>query len=346
MTTQLGVVLLGGDLSTVRSVSEQAQAAGLDSVWTTEFYERSATVSLSVMAQATSTITVGSAIAYAVGRSPLVLAAEARDIDELSGGRLVLGLGTGTRTMQRDWHGSDPSSPAVRVEELVPLLRRFWRMDDSGLDHEGRFYTVHLRPTVEVRPPLRDDIPVYLAGVNPRMVESAGRVADGLIGHPLFTKRYVDEVVRPALERGTYRAGRDSSQVSLAGYLICSVHDDSGVARREAKAQIAFYAVVRTYARIFELHGCAEQAAQIRQAWQRHDREGMIEAVPDELVDLMAITGTPDEVRERFEAEHADAYAHTMLYPPSFDLSPGRLSDNMTAIIETFARPSDAPTAT
>jgi probable F420-dependent oxidoreductase len=336
VTGGLGVVLLGGDLSTVREVSEQVQSAGLDSVWTTEFYERSAPVSLAVMAQCTSTVTVGSAIAYAVGRSPLVLAAEARDIDELSEGRLVLGLGTGTRTMQRDWHGSDPSSPAARVEELVPLLRRFWTMDDSGVDHDGRFYSVHLRPTVDVRPPRRGDIPVYLAGVNPRMVRSAGRVADGLIGHPLFTRRYVDEVVRPALDLGAAEAHRARSEVALTGYLLCSVHDRSAVARQEAKAQIAFYAVVRSYAGIFDLHGYADQAGLVREAWQRRDREAMVAAVPDALVDLIAISGTPDEVRQRFEAERADVYDHTMLYSPSFGLPPGRLSDNVTAIVETF----------
>src|SRR4029079_17593652 len=145
---------------TVASVSRRAEQAGFSSVWTTEFYERSAPVSLAVMARSTTEATIGSAIAYAVGRSPLVLAAEARDIDELSGGRLILGLGTGTRTMQRDWHGVDPEAPAVRGEELVPLLRRFWAMDEHGIDHDGRFYQVHLRPTVEVRPPLRPDIPV------------------------------------------------------------------------------------------------------------------------------------------------------------------------------------------
>ncbi len=342
MSSQLGIVLLGGDLGTVRAVSEQVERAGLDSVWTTELYERSATVSLAVMAQATTSVTVGSAIAYAVGRSPLVLSAEARDLDELSGGRLVLGLGTGTRTMQRDWHGSDPESPAVRVEELVPLLRRFWTMDDSGVDHDGRFYSVHLRPTVEVRPPLRADIPVYLAGVNPRMIESAGRVADGLVGHPLFTRRYVEEVVRPALAKGTAHTGRQETDVALAGYLLCAVHDDAAVARAEAKAQIAFYAIVRTYRAILELHGHGDSAGEIRAAWQRRDREAMISAVPDDLVDLVALTGTPDQVRAKFEAEHADVYEQTLLYSPSYGLPPERLAENVSAIIETFARPPGA----
>ena len=126
---RLGVAVHGGTLATVAAAARRAEERGFESVWTTEFYDRSATVSLAAMAQATSTVTLASGIAYAVGRSPLVLACEARDLDELSGGRLLLGLGTGTVRMQQDWHGADGRSPAPRLEELVPLLRRIWAMD-------------------------------------------------------------------------------------------------------------------------------------------------------------------------------------------------------------------------
>jgi probable F420-dependent oxidoreductase len=336
-TQRPGIVLLGGDLATVASVSRRAERAGFASVWTTEFYERSASVSLAVMAQATERATIGSAIAYGVGRSPLVLSAEARDIDELSGGRLILGLGTGTRTMQRDWHGVDPEAPALRVEELVPLLRDFWAMDESGIDHEGRFYRVHLRPTVEVRPPLRPDIPVYLAGVNERMIRAAGRVADGLVGHPISTPEYVEAVARPALAAGAEENGRRPEDVAVAGYVICAVHDDAGVARDEARAQIAFYSVVRTYAPILELHGFQGHAADIRAAWDRRDRAGMLAAVPDAMVDAMACAGTAEEVRERFAARFSGVYDDALLYSPSFGLDAGRFAENLDAILDTFA---------
>lgn len=295
-------------------------------------------MSLAAMAQCSERVTIGSAIAYAVGRSPLVLSAEARDLDELSGGRLILGLGTGTRTMQRDWHGADPDAPAVRVEELVPLLRRFWTMDEGGIDHDGRFYTVHLRPTVDVTPPLRPDIPVYLAGVGARMIRAAGTVADGLVGHPIFTRRYVEEVARPALAVGAARSGRREADVAIAGYVICAVHEDAAVARAEARAQIAFYAVVRSYAAVFALHGYEQEVADIRAAWQRRDRAGMIAAVPEGLVDLMAVTGPPAEVRQRFAEGFEGLYDHALLYSPSFGLSAERFSDNLHAIIETFGR--------
>ena len=332
-----GIVLLGGDLATVASVSRRAEQAGFSSVWTTEFYERSAPVSLAVMAQSTTEATIGSAIAYAVGRSPLVLSAEARDIDELSGGRLIFGLGTGTRTMQRDWHGVDPEAPAVRVEELVPLLRRFWTMDEHGIDHDGRFYQVHLRPTVEVRPPLRSAIPVYLAGVNARMIRAAGRVADGLVGHPISTPEYLDEVARPALSAGAQEAGPLPGDIKVAGYVICAVHEDEAVARDEARSQIAFYSVVRTYAPILELHGFQAHVADIRAAWARRDGAAMIAAVPDEMVDAMACAGTPDQARQQFAARFAGVYDSTLLYSPSFGLTPERFQESLDAIIETFA---------
>src|SRR3954467_11512605 len=164
----------GGGLPDIVETAQLCEAAGFEGVWGTEFYDRSATVSLAAMAQATERVTIGSAIAYAFGRTPVVLAAEARDLDELSARRLVLGLGTGTRRMQTDWHGLDGEHPASRMEELVPLLRRLWRLHEGPIEHEGRFYRLRVSPPAPPREPLRQDTPIYMAGVNARMVEAAG----------------------------------------------------------------------------------------------------------------------------------------------------------------------------
>src|SRR6266480_4736500 len=172
------LVTSSGGPAELADAARMAEEAGFESVWATEFYDRSATVGLAAMAQATTDIDLGSAIAYAFGRTPVVLAAEARDLDELSGGRLTLGLGTGTRRMQQDWHGLDGEHPAARMEELVPLLRRLWRLHEGPIEHEGRFYRLHVKPTAPPRHPLRPDIPIYIAGVNARMIEAAGAVAD------------------------------------------------------------------------------------------------------------------------------------------------------------------------
>jgi probable F420-dependent oxidoreductase len=329
---RLGVAVHGGTLATVAAAARRAEERGFGSVWTTEFYDRSATVSLAAMAQATSTVTLASGIAYAVGRSPLVLACEARDLDELSGGRLLLGLGTGTVRMQQDWHGADGRSPAPRLEELVPLLRRIWAMDDSGVQHEGRFYRMALQPTAEVTP--RPPIPVYLAGFNPRMVQAAGAVADGLVGHPIFTRRYVEEVVRPALAAGAARTGR-AQAVPIAGYVICSVGEDADRARRDAAAQIAFYVVVRTYAALVELEGFEAEVAQIREAWKRRDQQAMIDAVSPPMLARMAVAGTPDEARDQL-AEFRGWYDRVCCYVPSFGLSGVEIADRIDAAVDTF----------
>lgn len=333
-TERLGLAVHGGTLGTAVSAARRAEQRGFESVWTTEFYDRSATVSLAAMALATSTITLASGIMYAVGRSPLVLATEARDIDELSGGRLILGLGTGARRMQEDWHGADSASPAPRVEELVPLLRRIWRMDESGVQHEGRFYRMALRPTVAVTP--REPIPVYLAGFNPRMVEAVGAVGDGLVGHPIFTRRYVEDVVRPALATGAARTGRDPD-VPVAGYVICSVDGDAARARRDAAAQIAFYVVVRTYAPLVELEGFTAEAAAIRDAWKARDHDAMIAAVTPAMLERMAVAGTPDEARDQITAFDG-LYDRLCCYVPSYGLSVGEIGDRADAVVDTFGR--------
>src|SRR5687767_4612088 len=243
-----------------------AEDGGFDSIWATEFYDHSATVGMAAMATATERIGLGSGIAYGFGRTPLVLAAEIRDLDELSGGRVTMGLGTGTQRMQRDWHGLDGEHAASRMEELVPLVRKLWRLDQGPVEHEGRFYRASIQPTAPPRP-LEREIPIYMAGVNERMIEAAGAVGDGLVGQPLFTRRYVDEVVRPALIRGARRTGRNEN-VPIAGYINCSVHEDRETARREAATLIAFNSTVSTYQSILRLHGFDENAAGIRAAWE------------------------------------------------------------------------------
>lgn len=325
------LVCAGLDVQQLRRVAARAEQTGFDSVWTADFYDRSAVVALAALATATESIRLGTGIAYGFGRTPLVLAAEARDLDALSEGRLILGLGTGTRRMQRDWHGLSGEHPAPRMEELVPLLHRLWRLHEGPVHHDGRFYRAHVVPTAPVAPPLRTRLPTYLAGVNVRMVEAAGRVADGLVGHPLFTPEYVREKVRPALERGAARAGR-ADRVPIAGYLICCVDADENEARRLAAAQIAFYSTVKTYDAILQLHGFTEEATTIRAAWKTGDFAGMVDAVSPRMVDAMALAGSPESVRERFRDRWSGVYERPLLYPPSFA---GESATN--AVIDCFA---------
>jgi probable F420-dependent oxidoreductase len=326
----LGIVLSLGGVGDIVAAAQLAEGAGFESVWTTEFPGQSATVSLAAVAQATARVTLGTAIAYAFGRTPLVLAAEARDLDELAGGRLILGLGTGTQRMQRDWHGLDGEHPAPRMEELVTLLRSLLRLHEGPLEHEGRFYRTVVHPTAPVPPPPRIDLPIYMAGVNARMIEAAGAVADGLVGHPLFTPEYTRDVVRPALARGAERAGRGEPP-PIAGYLTCVVGEDGNGARQAARGVVAFNATVSTYRPVLAHHGFDVHADAIRAAWERRDFAAMAAAVPDEMLDAIAIAGTPDEVRCQYEQRRQGLFERTLLWSPFGGL------DGARATITAFA---------
>lgn len=319
-------------------IAAAADAAGYDAAWTSEFNDRSAIVALAAMAYNTDRCRIGSGIAYGVGRSPLILANDARALDEISGGRLVLGLGTGTKGMQIGWHGvRDPESPAVRLEELVPLLRRIWKLHEGPIKHQGRFYSMNLVPTATVLPPLREQIPIYTAGVNRRMIETAGRVADGLVCHPTFSSRYVHDVVRPAIAAGADKTGRDTNAVEIVGMLLCSVNDDEEIARREVAAQIAFYCAPRAYAPMLEASGFAAEAERIRDAFTNRDYEAMIDAVSDDMLDDIGVAGTPDQVRAGVARREND-FDHVALYSPSFTMTLERVQQNTLELIRVAPR--------
>jgi probable F420-dependent oxidoreductase len=333
---RIGICAFAPGIEAMAAAAGAADRAGFDSVWTSELYNRSATVTLAAVAQATQSCTVGAGIIYGVGRSPLMLAAEARDLDELSHGRFTLGIGNGTRRMIADWHGLDGDAPATRMEELVPLVRRVWRLHEGPIDHDGRFYRLKISALDDLAGPPGREIPIYTAGVNPRMIETAGRVADGLLGHTLFSPRYIQEVVRPALERGALHAERDPAGVALATYALAVAHEDEEQARREAAAMIAFYGSVRSYGNLFDVCGFLREAEAIQAAFRAQDVDAMVAAVSDPMIDEFAVAGTPQQVREglrRFDG----VVDEVVLSPPSFRITPERAAEMLATLTEHCA---------
>lgn len=301
-------------------IAARAETAGFDAVWTSELYNRSATVATAVLAAATSRVRVGSAIAYGAGRSPLILAAEARDLDELSEGRVVLGLGNGTRGMLENWLSVSGEAPAARMEELVTVLRALWRLHEGPVHHEGRFYRVHLAPTTATPAPFQERLPIWTAGVGPAMVRVAGRVADGLWTHPMTTATYLDEVVRPELATGAAAGGRSPDGVVVAGIRMCAVDDDEEAARRRLAYAIAQYAPARTYDALLALHGWSGAQERIRAAAKERDGAAMAAAVPDAMIDAVGIACRPADLPARVAA-HAAEFDHLALTAPAWGLS-------------------------
>jgi alkanesulfonate monooxygenase SsuD/methylene tetrahydromethanopterin reductase-like flavin-dependent oxidoreductase (luciferase family) len=299
---------------TITELGREAEAAGCAAVWSSELYSRSATIPMAVLAATTRRVLIGSNIAYGVGRSPLMWAAEARDLDELSDGRLIFGLGNGTAAMMQNWHGISGEAPAARMSELITVLRKLWRLHEGPVHHDGRFYTVHVVPGTDMSPPLREHLPIWIAGVNPMMLRTAGRVADGLIGHPMFTADYVEQVVRPEIAAGAGQANRAAEGIVVTGILMCAIDDDEEAARRRAAFAIGQYAASRVYDRLFALHGWSSAQAKIREAARQRDTAALIAAVPDAAIDAIAVACTPQSFPARLHAasrgfDHVDATA-------------------------------------
>jgi probable F420-dependent oxidoreductase len=319
------------------ALARRAEDAGFDSVWAPEFHNHSGALALAAASLETERVELGTAIAWAFGRSPLLTAVTALDLDEMSDGRFVLGLGTGTRRMRTDWLGAPAERPAARLRETIGALRAVWDAGDAGaVEYEGELVSLRVRPYGRAGQ-VRDRIPVYIAAVNEGMARMAGAVAEGVVAHPMATTRYIDEVMRPAIAEGAAREQRSSADVVVADWVLTAISEDRAQAREDAKRQIAFHATVRTYDRILDLHGYTDVAARIRELWRGFDLAGMTALVTDEMLDEMAVAGTPDECGAALERRAASA-ERLLLGAPVVATDPARVGAYHDAIVETFRR--------
>lgn len=330
-----GLILMSGSVRGDVALAVRAEAAGFDSVFTIEFFNRHGFVPLGAIAGATSRIRIGTGIANSFTRSPLLHASAAMDLDELSDGRMILGLGSATRRMNEEWYGVPFSAPAARTAELVRLLREaFAAQKGGGLRFEGDFWK--LKVPLYSRPgAAREQIPIWIAAVNRKMIHTAGLVADGLVGHPIATRRWHRDVTLPGIRAGEEEAGRAANACVLAPYVVTAIADTREQALREAKGQIGFYYTTELYHSILDLHGLRRVGQECRKALRTFDLEALAAAIPDELVDEIGIACTPDEARDRL-AQWKDLTAEPLFYAPSVGVAPERVQENLHTILDVF----------
>jgi probable F420-dependent oxidoreductase len=331
----LGLILTGGTAKANVALAQRAEAAGFDAVFTVEFFNAHAYATLGAIAASTSRVRLGTGIANAFTRSPIVHGTAALDLDELSGGRMVLGLGSGTKRMNEEWFGMPFARPAARMAELVQLLRAYFAATSGfGFRFDGEFWKISI--PVFTRPgAARSEIPVWVAGVNERMVGAAGATADALVGHPIATRRWHRERTLPWLRAAEARAGRASGACKLAPYVMTSLAPTREQAIRDARGQIGFYFTVSVYHTILAFHGLPEVGAACRAALARFDLRAMADAIPDALVDEIAIACTPDEARDRL-ADWGDLCDEPLLYAPTVGVPPERVRANLDAMLSVF----------
>ena len=326
---------IGGPMPMIGAMAQMVEEAGFESCWAAET-TNSAFVTAQIAIQATSKINVGTAIALAFPRSPTIAAMEAMDLDELSNGRFMIGLGTQVKRVNEQRFSVPFEHPAPKLKEYAQVMRTVFaanRGDD--VTFEGKFYTVTMPTFGGLRQPQPRDVPIYFAAVNKLMARNCGEVADGLLGHPLASPKYLEEVIRPAIAEGAERGGRKASDCNLTASPMISISDDVDLARREVKLQIAFYATTRTYTPILELHDRAHIVPDLRAAFEKKDKDAMVALIDDEFCDAVAVAGPADEIRDR--VKRWDSIAdRLMVGGPWYGPTPERMFENYRALVEVF----------
>lgn len=298
---EYGLILDAENIKDLVLLAKKAEAANFHSVWTTELY-RTSFQQIAAVASATNKIKLGTAVALAFTRSPMITSLTALDIDEVSKGRFILGLGTGAKRTNENFHGIDfPDKPATRVKECIELINSLVNEihTDNNIDYQGEYYSIRTRGFKRPFAPERDKIPVYLAGIGENMIRTSAEIADGYLGHVVCSLKYIKEVVRPFLDKGFAKRKNVNKNFKICSIITCAISDNTDEARKAAKSTIAFYATVRTYEPPFKLHGFTEQTKKIREAYFNKDIKAMIENVSEEMVDTFAVVGNGDFCRNK-----------------------------------------------
>jgi probable F420-dependent oxidoreductase len=262
---------------------------------------RTAFLNCAATTLAAPSLDIGTAIAVAFPRSPMVTAQCAWELAEASGGRFTLGLGTQVQAHIERRYSSVYDRPGARLREYVRALRAIFRafQGTERLDFKGEFYRMNLLGMWSPGPIAHPDVPIYLAGVKPWMLRAIGEVADGVHVHPLHSLKYLNDVIRPNVEKGALAAGRDPSSVKLACPVFTIVGDseeEQAPWRERARMQIAFYGSTPAYAQVFEVSGFEGVSESLHQHQRAGDMAAMSATITDRMLEEYAVTSSWEDL--------------------------------------------------
>jgi F420-dependent oxidoreductase-like protein len=306
----LGYAPPGTNPTELIGLAQEAERLGFDSAWTAEAWGTDAVSVLAWLAATTTTLKVGSAIMQIPARSPATTAMTAMTIDLMSGGRFLLGLGVSGPQVVEGWHGQAWGKPLAKTREYVEIVRTILRRE--LLEHHGAHYDIPYagpgstglgKPLKLMARPLRAEVPIYLAALGPKNVELAAEIADGWIPIFLSPERF-DEVFRPHLARA-----RDGFEIAAGAYVVPG--DDLDACREAVKPTLALYIGgmgargTNFYNTLACRYGYEREAATIQELYLGGKQREAIAAVPDALVDEVALIGPRERIAERLEAWRA-----------------------------------------
>jgi F420-dependent oxidoreductase-like protein len=301
-----------GEPIDVAAVAREAERLGYRSVWASEAWSSDVATILAWVAAHTERIDLGAGVFQMPGRTPAMTAMTAATLDRLSGGRFRLGLGTTGPGVSEGWHGQAFVDPIGRTREYVGLVRRMLRRDEP-VRFEGRHYRLPaeggtgagLALKLGVRP-LRPDLPIYLGAMGERNVALAAEIADGWM--PLLFSPERAGAFRSALEEGFARRGGRPERFDVAPMVWVAIGDDLEACRTVVRPHVALYVGGmgprhrNFYNRLVSRMGFEEAAERIAEAYLDGRRAEAAAAVPDELVDEVALLGPVARARDRLAA--------------------------------------------
>ncbi len=304
--------------------ARRAEALGYDGIWSGEA-AHDPFLPVALAAGATERIDLGTSIAVAFARNPMNLAVLANDLQTLSKGRFILGLGSQVKPHITKRFSMPWSHPAPRMRELILAIRAIWACwadPGSSLRFRGEFYTHTLMtPFFDPGPNPFGNPAITLAAVGERMTEVAGEVADGVLAHAFTTERYLRQVTLPALLRGAASAGKTRAdlEVSCPSFVVTGRTDQQMAAAADAvRAQIAFYGSTPAYRPVLDLHGWGDLQPELNALSRRGEWEEMGRRIDDEVLDTFAVVAPvdrlPGAIRARF-GELIDRFSFYAPYP-------------------------------
>jgi F420-dependent oxidoreductase-like protein len=286
-----------------------AESSGYASVWIPEAWGRDAFTFLAFLAAKTTSIKLATGIVNVFSRTPALTAQSIASLDDISGGRAVLGLGASGQRVIEDWHGLRFEKVLQRTREYVEVVRLILAGDE--IDYDGQVFALHAF-SLDFKPPRRS-VPIYIAALGPANVRLTGEVGDGWL--PIFPNETILNQGRQWLSEGAACTGRSSAGLAVAPYIPTLLGDDAATLLRR---HIAFYvgAMGSYYHRLMVRSGWAEEADAIRGAWQKGSSRQAVGLVTDEMLHAFTISGTPGQARQRLLEFRANGVTEPILTMP------------------------------
>jgi probable F420-dependent oxidoreductase len=307
------------DISKVSRLAMKAERIGYDGIFVNET-KHDPFIQAALVSTNTRKVEIGTSIAVAFARSPTLTAYSAWDIQKLSHGRFILGLGSQVKGHIERRFGMKWESPIPKMREYIEVVKSVWNSWQNGtkLDYSGRFYKVNLMTEFFSPGKIENpSIPIYLACVNRGMASLAGKLCDGVHIHPLHTERYLKEEIIPSIKMGMFKAGRKNISIAVSTFAAVGKEKKQiDRAVEQVRSHVAFYASTRSYSLVLEKHGFLELSKELHRLSLQGKWDDMRRLVSDDLLELFLVKGNYKEVAREIKDKYEGYVDRVRLYFP------------------------------